>query len=118
MTTTIVKPCDYDIEQLTFNPLMSNKKKSAQTILLPSYNGTRSPMIQLPPINLDMYGIPSKCDFYKEDWQRMFLKLPLNQKNPEVRDLTVDFLMKLDNKISSMNFKDLGIGGKGKIQWK
>ncbi len=26
----------------------------------------------------------------------MFLKLPLNQKNPEVRDLTVDFLMKLD----------------------
>ena len=48
----------------------------------------------------------------------MFLKLPLNQKNPEVRDLTVDFLMKLDNKISSINFKDLGIGGKGRIQWK
>ena len=118
MTNAIVKPCDYDIEKLTFNPLLSNKKKSAQTILLPSYNGARSPMIQLPPIDLDMYGIPSKCDFYKEDWQRMFLKLPLNQKNPEVRDLTVDFLMKLDNKISSMNFKDLGIGVKGKIQWK
>ena len=118
MTTTIVKPCDYDIEKLTFNPLLSNKKKSAQTILLPSYNGSRSPMIQLPAIDLDMYGIPSKCDFYKEDWQRMFLKLPLNQKNPEVRDLTVDFLMKLDNKISSINFKDFGIGSKGKIQWK
>ena len=95
MTTTIVKPCDYDFEQLTLNPLLSNKKKSVQTILLPSYNGARSPMIQLPPIDLDMYGIPSKCDFYKENWQRMFLKLPLNQKNPEVRDLTVDFLMKL-----------------------
>ena len=118
MTNSIVKPCDYDIEQLTFNPLLSNKKKSAQTILLPSYNGARSPMIQLPPIDRDMYGIPSKCDFYKEDWQRMFLKLPLNQKNPEVKDLTVDFLMKLDVKISSMNFKDLGIGGKGKILWK
>ena len=26
MTTTIVKPCDYDIEKLTFNPLLSNKK--------------------------------------------------------------------------------------------
>ena len=37
----------------------------------------------------------------------MFLKLPLNHKNPEARDLTVDFLMRLDNKISSMNFKDL-----------
>ena len=80
MTTTIVKPCDYDIDKLTFNPLLSNKKKSAQTILLPSYNGARSPMIQLPPVDLDMYGIPSKCDFYKEDWQRMFLKLPRNQK--------------------------------------
>ena len=76
MTNAIVKPCDYDIEKLTFNPLLSNKKKSAQTILLPSYNGARSPMIQLPPIHLDMYGIPSTCDFYKEDWQRMFLKLP------------------------------------------
>ena len=48
----------------------------------------------------------------------MFLKLPLNRKNPEVLDLTVNFLMKLDVKISSMNFKDLGIGGKGKILWK
>jgi len=98
MTNSIVKPCDYDIEQLTCNPLLSNKKKSAQTILLPSYNGDRSPMIQLPAIDLDMYGIPSKCDFYKEDWKRMFLKLPLNQKNPEVKDLTVNFLMKLYSK--------------------
>ena len=103
MTNSIVKPCDYDIEKLSFNPLLSNKKKSAQTILLPSYNGARSPMIKLPPIDLDMYGIPSKCDFYKEDWQRMFLKLPLNQTNQEVKDLTVNFLMKLDVKISSMN---------------
>ena len=47
-----------------------------------------------------------------------FSSSPFNQKNPEVRDLTVDFLMKLDNKISSINFKDFGIGGKGKILWK
>ena len=83
MTSSIVKHSDYNIENLTFNPLMNNKKKTAQTILVPSYNGSRSPLIQLPAIDLDMYGIPSKCDFYKEDWQRMFLKLPLNQKNPE-----------------------------------
>ena len=80
MTSSIVKHCDYDIDNLTFAPLMSKTKKSAQTILLPSYNGGRSPLIQLPAIDLDMYGIPSKCDFYKEDWQRMFLKLPLDQK--------------------------------------
>ncbi len=91
---------------------MNNKKKTAQTILLPSYNGSRSPLIQPPAIDLDMYGIPSKCDFYKEDWQRMFLKLPLHQKNPETKDLTTDFLMKLDAKLSSDKFKEMVLGGK------
>ena len=53
------------------------------------------PFIQLPSIDLDMYGIPSKCDFYKEDYQRLFLKLPLNQKNPEAKELTEEFLRSL-----------------------
>ena len=107
MTTSIVKHNDYDIDNLTFNPLMSQKKKTGQTILLPAYNGTRSPLIQLPANDLDMYGIPSKCDFYKEDWQRMFLKLPLNQSNPETKSLTEDFFMKLDTKLSSDNLRRL-----------
>ena len=55
---------------------MNPKKKTLQSILLPSYNGGRGPLIQLPSIDLDMYGILSKCDFYKEDYQRLFLKLP------------------------------------------
>ena len=112
MTSSIVKHCDYDIDNLTFAPLMSKTKKSAQTILLPSYNGGRSPLIQLPAIDLDMYGIPSKCDFYKEDWQRMFLKLPLDQKNQEAKELTTDFLMKLDTKLSSDKFKQEVLGVK------
>ncbi len=87
MTSSIVKRSDYNIENLTFNPLMNTKKKTAQTILLPSYNGSRSPLLQLPAIDLDMFGIPSKCDFYKEDRQRMFLKLPLNQKTQKPKIL-------------------------------
>ncbi len=71
---------------------MNQKKKVAQALLLPSYNSARSPLIQLPLIELDMYGIPSKCDFYKEDW--LFLKLPLNQSNPEAKELTQGFLKK------------------------
>ena len=63
-------------------------------------------MIQLPPIDLDMYGIPSKCDFYKEDYQRMFLKLPLNQNNPETQELTTGFLKQLDETIGSDKFKE------------
>ena len=106
MMSTIVKPCDYNIDNLTFAPLTNTKKKSLQSILLPSYNGGRSPIIQLPPIDLDMYGIPSKCDFYKEDYQRMFLKLPLNQNNPETQELTTGFLKQLDETIGSDKFKE------------
>ena len=104
--STIVKPCEYNIDNLTFAPLSNTKKKSLQSILLPSYNGGRSPMIQLPPIDLDMYGIPSKCDFYKEDYQRLFLKLPLNQKNPETKELTEELFKKLDNKLNTEEFRE------------
>lgn len=69
-------------------------------------------MIQLPAIDLDMYGIPSKCDCYKEDWQRMFLKLPLYQKKQETTDFTTDFLVKLDAMLSTTKFKEAVLGGK------
>ena len=72
----------------------------------------RSPLIQLPGVDLDMYGIPSKCDFYKEDYQRMFVKLPLNQNIPESKGLTQGFLKQLDEKLSSNEFKENMLGGK------
>ena len=112
MTSNIVKHSEYDIEKLTFNPLTNPKKKSLQSILLPSYDGGRGPLIQLPFIELDMYGIPSKCDFYKEDHQRLFLKLPLNQKNPETKELTEAFFKKLDDKLNTEEFRENVLGGK------
>ena len=112
MTSTIVKHSEYDIEQLTFNPLSNPKKKTLQSILLPSYVGGRGPLIQLPSIDLDMYGIPSKCDFYKEDHQRLFLKLPLNQKDPETQEITEKFFKKLDGKLNTAEFQEHVLGGK------
>ena len=106
-----MKHTDYDIEQLTFNPLTNPRKKSLQTLLLPSYGGGRGPLIQLPAIELDMYGIPSKCDFYKEDYQRLFLKLPLNQKTPETKEFT-EFLKRLDDKLNADEFKEHVLGSK------
>ena len=88
MVSSIVKPSEYNIGSLTFMSLLSQKKKSIESISLPYYDGARSPLIQLPPVDLDMYGIPSKCDFYKEDYQRVFSKLPLNQTNTDIRELT------------------------------
>ena len=105
MVSAILKPSEYNIGSLTFMPLLVQKKKSIESILLPYYDGARSPLIQLPPVDLDMYGSPSKCDFYKEDYQRMFLKLPLNQTNTDIRELTQIFLKKLDDKLGSDEFK-------------
>ena len=99
------------LQNLTFNPLTNPKKKTLQSILLPSYDGGRGPRIQLSSIDLDMYGIPSKCDFYKEDYQRLFLKLPLNQKNPETKELTEELFKKLDNKLNPEEFREHVLGG-------
>ena len=75
----VVKHSDYDVNELSFEPINTTaKKKNSQTLLLPIYKSERSPMIQLPYVKLDMYGIPSKCDFFKDDYQRHFIKLPLN----------------------------------------
>ena len=35
MTSTIVKPCDYDLEKLTFNPLLSTKQKTLKQFYYP-----------------------------------------------------------------------------------
>ncbi len=112
MTSNIVKHNEYDIDKFTFNPLTTPKKKTLQSILLPSYDGGRGPFIQLPFIELDMYGILSKCDFYKEDYQRLFLKLPLNPKNPETKELTEELFKKLDDKRNTEGFRENVLGGK------
>ena len=112
MASSIVKHSEYDIEKLSFTPLANPKNKTLQSILLPSYNGGRGPLIQLPSVDLDMYAIPSKCDFYKEGYQRLFLKLPLNQSNPETKELTEEVLKKLDEKLNTEEFKENVLGGK------
>ena len=95
MSSNIVKHSEYDIEKLTFNPLTNPKKKSLQSILLPSYDGGRGPLIQLPFI-----------------YQPLFLKLPLNQKNPETKELTEGFFKKLDDKLNTEEFRETVLGGK------
>ncbi len=105
MLSSIVKPSEYNIGSLTFISSLSQKKKSIESTLLPYYDGARRPLIQLPPIDLDMYGIPSKCDFYEEEYQRMFLKLPLDQTNIDIKQLTEGFPKKLNDKQCSDEFK-------------
>jgi len=108
----VVKYSDYDTKALEFEAPTNQKRKQVQTILLPVYNGMRGPLIQLPSIEIDLYGVPSKCDFYKEEYQRMFLKLPLNQTNLEVKSLTEGLLQQLDEQFGSDEFKEKLFGKK------
>ena len=112
MASSIVKQSEYDIEKLSSTPLANPKKKTLQSFLLPTYNGGRGPPIQLPPIDLDMYGMPAKCEFYKEDYQRLFLKLPLNQQNPETKELADEFFKKIDEQLNIREFKENVLGNK------
>ena len=108
----VVKYDDYETNALEFEAPTNQKRKQLQNILLPLYGGIRGPLIQLPSIEIDMYGIPSKCDFYKEDYQRMFLKLPLNQTILEVETLTKGLLKQLDEKFGSDEYKEKLFGKK------
>ena len=113
MKNTVLKFNDYDVSALDFEtPEFNNSKKQIQTIKLPIYEGGRSPLIQLPKMELDMYGIPSKSDYYKDDYQRMFLKLPLNQTLPAVKGLT-EWLNQIDSKFGTPKAREQLFGKKG-----
>ncbi len=43
MTSAITKPCDYDVEKLTFNPLMNTKKKTHRLSYYPPTMAPEAP---------------------------------------------------------------------------
>ena len=113
MTAAVLKYNEYEVSAVDFEePKFTSKKNQLQSIQFPTYKGGRSPLIQLPKIEIDMYGIPSKSDYYKDDFQRMFIKLPLNQEVQEVKWLTEKFLSKIDDKFNSPEMKEKVFGKK------
>ena len=64
---SVLKYSEYDINEVDFeNISATGKKKLSQPIWFPLYSGERSPMIQIPKIELTSYGIPTKCFFIKK----------------------------------------------------
>ena len=73
-----MKVSDFDIEQFSFEPFPEKfKRTSAQSLMLPCYKGERCPFIELPWVEISQYGVPTKNEFFKDDTQRYFIKLPL-----------------------------------------
>jgi hypothetical protein len=113
----VLKHSEFDVSELGFEqPVNSQKKKAFQNLYFPTYSGERCPMIQLPSIEIDMYGVPSKSDYFKEDAQRMFIKLPLNQCDSEVEKFT-DMLKKIDTKLGNEKYKEKMFGKKTKYKY-
>lgn len=108
----VLKFSEYEINEIDFENInATSKKKTSQVIWFPLYKGVKSPMIQLPLIELSSYGIPTKCDFYKEDYQRQFIKLPLDVTKPEIASF-VSWLQELDNKLNKKELKEKVFGKK------
>ncbi len=107
---------DVDVSRLGFTDLEENTRSKGQKISYPRYehptNGSDSPLfIQFPWVNLNSYGIPRLGEYYSDDSQRAFVKIPLDQSIPEVKQFS-ELLQAIDKKIGSDEFKEKMFGSK------
>lgn len=107
---------DVDVSHLNFTDLEENTRSKGQRISYIRYtnpdSGSEIPLfVQFPWINLSTYGVPKIGEYYTDDSQRSFVKVPLDQSVPEVKQLS-DMLRKIDDKLASTEFKDKLFGAK------
>lgn len=57
------------------------------------------------------YGIPSLGEYYSDDSQRAFIKIPLDMKNPEVVQMVEEF-QKVDEQLGSKEYLQKTLGKK------
>jgi hypothetical protein len=96
---------EVDVSRLSFTKLEQNTRSKGQTISYPRYNhpvqGADSPLfIQFPWITLNTYGIPRTGEYYPTDDKRSFIKIPLDQSIPEIKQFS-DLLRSIDEKFGS-----------------
>ncbi len=107
---------DVKVSQLNFTDFEENTRSKGQKISYPRYTSSETggevPLfIQFPWINLSSYGVPKLGEYYTDDSQRSFVKVPLDQSIPEVKQLS-DTLREMDEKLGSDEFKEKMFGAK------
>lgn len=113
MTT---KFTEVDVSRLNFTEFEENQRSKGQKISYPRYthpeNGSEVPLfIQFPWIDMKSYGVPKLGEYYTDDSQRSFVKLPLDQSVPEIKQLS-EMLKQIDEKLGSDEFKEKMFGAK------
>lgn len=107
---------EVDVTRLGFTDIEENTRSKGQKIAYPRYDhpshGSDSPLfIQFPWVNLNSYGIPRLGEYYTDDSQRAFVKIPLDQSIPEVKQFS-ELLQSIDEKLGSDEFKEKMFGAK------
>jgi hypothetical protein len=96
-----VKYSKLDSTKVSFSDLEKNERSKAQKIAYPRYlhkkHGLTNLVIQTPAIQITQYGIPSIGEYYKDDADRAFLKMPIdpNQKESVVLQKKLESIDKL-----------------------
>ena len=107
---------DLDVARISSTELQENERSKGQRIAFPRYeHPTLGPnqalMIQLPWIKLETYGVPRAGEYYKNDSDRAFVKVPLNTSIPEVA-VFVEKVKEIDAYFASESFASTLVGKK------
>lgn len=108
-TQMTINYTDVDVSRLSFTNIEENSRSKGQKVAYPRFDhpttGPDSPLfIQLPWIYLNQGGIPRIGEYFTDDSQRSFIKLPLDQSIPEIQEFS-KLLQDLDKKMESAEFK-------------
>jgi hypothetical protein len=104
-----IKYTDVDTERMSSTEIQDNDRSKGQRIAYLEYNhekfGSNQPLvIQFPWIRIVNYGVPKMDErFFKNDSERAFIKIPLDDNIPESAEL-IKMLIKLDELFSSKKF--------------
>ena len=102
--TMTKKYTKFEPKRIHFTDLEENKRSKGQKIAYVRYNdqkrGDQTLFLQTPQIHLNTYGIPKAGDYYSEDKQRSFIKVPLNTEEEDTK-LFYDKLSELDKYLDS-----------------
>jgi hypothetical protein len=106
---------DVDVSCIKTTELKESDRSKGQKIAFFEYtnsSGNKIPLyIQFTWCPIFTYGIPSISEYYKTDADRMFIKIPLDPNNDDIKKL-MNFLSLLDAKLSSDEFKSKMFGNK------
>lgn len=108
----------FEADRLTFTPLEDNERSKGQKISYPRYNHPehgegQALFLQGPWMQMYSYGVPTLGEYYKEDKDRAFVKVPLDLNNPEVKKMVEEF-DKVDAVLSSEDYKKEQFGKNAK----